>query len=373
MAFARNRPETIVDARVADAGTCLRGADNPLRLRHEVGGATIHASGKAFEWLGTELLGDGFLRCIHIQDRPVFLKALSDAVNQDIPVFAQLRLHTIKGLLRAEASFWPEDEEVVKSAVSIMENEQQRDRRGLHALESMAQDHNHLRLLGLAQGELLDIASSFSLLCRFSPEGGEAGFPEMRTVRHLFERLEAVGSLLSTLDDEQFLATPGMHSSLIEVVQAAVSRQEKKACDRKLSLSVDVAGAVREPVGGLIAHLIEFFVVSAVQMVSFSGTIDITTRREGRAVVITAVLSSVHHAGDTGSEPDMAIIRNLSVHRGGQFSVGHQLAPSQRWILRLPLDIESNSVRKDTGSLVNTASRRRDSNVISTKQDKSVA
>lgn len=382
VAFARNKPEAVVIAPVAEVYACvqegvngIRGDSKPLRFRHEVGGATIHASSDTAEWLGTELLGDGFLRCIHIQDRPIFLKALNDVDHEGVPVFAHMRIHTVKDILLAEASFWPETRQIVKSAIIFREVRLPRSHgsRSRTFGTAVSDEGNRLRLFGVAQGELLDIASSFSLLCRSSLEGREYDLPGLRTVRHLSERLEAVGNLLSALDDKQQFPSSEAHSSFLDVIQAAVSRHGKKASDRNLTISVDVAGAVREPVAGLVAHLLEIFVSSALQMVSFSGTIDIATRREGRAVALSAVLSSVHYVNDVGAESDLAIIRYLAIQRGGQFSVSHRFAPSQQWILRLPLGIESNSAKEGAGTTQPAASRHHGGNVIFTKQDKSVA
>ncbi|WP_018261970.1 PAS domain-containing sensor histidine kinase [Methylobacterium sp. WSM2598] len=64
---------------------------------HDRGGGVVQASRGALRLAGAApqtLLGRGLLGRIHVQDRPAFLKAISDAGSLDGPVTVQVRLHT---------------------------------------------------------------------------------------------------------------------------------------------------------------------------------------------------------------------------------------------------------------------------------------
>ena len=63
---------------------------------HGRAGEVLKASGSALRFMGVpsaSLQGQGLLRHVHVSDRPIFLRALSDAANADEPVTAAFRLH----------------------------------------------------------------------------------------------------------------------------------------------------------------------------------------------------------------------------------------------------------------------------------------
>jgi cell cycle sensor histidine kinase DivJ len=63
---------------------------------HGRGGEVLRASGSAGRFIGAptaSLAGHGLMRHVHVSDRPIFLRALSDAANAAEPVTAEFRLH----------------------------------------------------------------------------------------------------------------------------------------------------------------------------------------------------------------------------------------------------------------------------------------
>lgn len=393
------RAQYAPSVRVAQAGAegCESGQEKrddgnmsvlSARFRHELGGVTVSVTPHTIACFGKEhdeLLGNGFLCCVHIQDRPIFLKALSDAFHDDTAIKTRFRIRVGKaetgmpeaGLLLVEGLFWPEGNgPIVKSSIRVIRKASERDEGNVNSCAGSAEDDNRQRLLGLAQGELLDLASAFSVLCQSAVGGADDDIARLQTLRYLSERLVNVGDLLCNVGagGVSSEADTGI-SSLLGMVKAAIALQDEKALAKKLAISVDVAAAVREPVAKSFRPLIEMLLSCAARAVLPSGTIDITTRREGRAATISLILSPVLcPTDDAGSFLlDLAIVRNLAIRRGAQFSVSHRLVPSQQWVLRLPLVVKNNSADGDGRSIYPAVSRSSDGNITFTKQDKSVA
>lgn|GEM_PF-1850426 len=380
----------LVTGRRSEAGNASTQAAqfSSLSFRHKLGGATISLLPDAVEYFGQEqnqLLGDGLLQRIHVQDRPVFLKALNDSFHNDIAIQARFRIHMGKaetgmpeaGLLLVEALFWPDGSgAIVKSSMQEVRKDSDRSQSDGTLCDNFAGDGNRQRLLRLAQGELLELASSFSVLCQSAIGGADDDIARLQTLRYLSERLATIGNLLCDVGSTDIspISDAGS-SSLLCMVQTAIVLQGEKVSGKKPAISVDVAAAVREPVSNSFGPLIEMLLSCAICAVPCSGTIDITTRREGRAATISLILSPAPClADDTGSfAPDMAIIRNLAIRKSAHFAVSHRLAPLQQWILRLPLIIDNNFTNGDRRSISPVASQCPDGDIIFTKQDKSVA
>lgn len=90
---AGRRIERIGDARYLSLSEVV----GDLVLRHDATGATLAVSRQCKSVLGiapSELVGRGFFERIHVADRPLFLKTISDALSSDDVLSATFRLRT---------------------------------------------------------------------------------------------------------------------------------------------------------------------------------------------------------------------------------------------------------------------------------------
>lgn len=277
---------------------------------------------------------DNFLAKVHVQDRPLFLKTIRDVLSEERPVTALIRLLERDTARLVTAWFWPGQDDGTVEAVFQPARET-----GISADSAVpAEKGGERHLCALAQSELLDLTSSLTVLCQSAVDGPGGDEARLETLRYLSQRLEFTAELLGALDDGSAVA-PEDQQGLIGLIQEIVNAHWQKAIERDVSISVDIAGAVREPVSKRLTSLLRLMVTTAVRLVDRSGDIAIVTRREGQAVAISATLSSVREAEDAGSQfsYDLSVLRNLAIRRGGRLTLVNRHADSQQWVLRLPL------------------------------------
>lgn len=276
---------------------------------------------------------------VHVQDRPAFLKSISDALYENRPVQAIVRLVDRDMARQVRMQFWPAAEAGTVNAIVEPVDKQIKP-------EAADEAAAEAKLYPLMRSELLELSSSLSILLKTIASGSVT---EAETLDHLQQRLDDIAQLLSVPADNVVLGAP--RRNLLRLLQDTLGIMGEKAGKRQVTLGLDLASAVRKPISISLMPLLRLLIASAVDGVAEGGTIKVATRQEGQIVAITLKLSAGREMeGDFEKALlDRALLRNLAIRHGGRFSIVHGAVSSRQWVLRLPLMEQANNSLTITG------------------------
>ena len=393
--LAGSRP----DATGTDEGSGLL-VIGDLVAWHDRAGEVIRASPSAARVVGArpgDLVGAGLLRRVHVSDRPIFLRALSDALNGEGVVAAEFRLHV-------------GDESRVIWVEMRAERVGGASRAARGAIVSVIRDTTARRAHAeeLVQARL-EAERANELKGRFlatvthelrTPLNAIIGFSELLAMNHPFvltdERrmeyaaiirssghhlLDVVNTLLdmSKIETGNFAFEPESFS-LGELVDGCCDLVQLKADEAGIDLRREVSADLPEVTADRRAcrQILINLVSNAVKFTPAQGSVTVAIRREGERVVLSVADTGIgigeadlprlgdpfFQAGDAYRRPHEGTGLGLSVVRGlvglhhGALMVESGAGLGTTVTVTLPLDC-SRVPQEPAGVPVGTRVRRR--------------